>query len=80
MLHASDVESQSEEKIEPFLKIVFCKFQDAFYPFENVSINEMVIGWKGLWKYHIKTFDLCDSTTGYIYHQYPLLLWEGDIK
>ena len=53
------------------------QFQAAFYPFENVAIDEMVIGWKGRWKYkqynaakpkkyHIKTFGLCDSTTGYV--------------
>ena len=51
------------------------QFQAAFYPFENVAIDKMVIGWKGRWKYkqynagkpnkyHIKKFSLCDSTTG----------------
>ena len=50
--------------------------QNAFYPYENVSIDEMVIKYKGRWKngqynaaklskYHIKTFGLCDSATGY---------------
>jgi hypothetical protein len=45
------------------------KFQAAFYPYMNVAIDEMVIGWKGRWKYkqynsskpnkyHIKTFGL----------------------
>ena len=61
------------------------KFQAAFYPYENVSIDEMVIGWKGKWKYkqynpakpkkyHIKTFGLCDSITGYVYN---LLIYFG---
>ena len=55
------------------------KFQQAFYPFQNLSVDEMVIGWKGKWKYkqynafkpkkyHIKTFGLCDSATGYVFN------------
>lgn len=79
MLHASAVEAESKEKNEPFLNKLTQKFQAAFYPYENVSIDEMVIGWKGKWKYkqynpakpkkyHIKTFGLCDSITGYVYN------------
>lgn len=85
MLHASNVDSVSKEKIEPFLNNLLEKFQAAFYPFENMSIDEMVIGWKGRWKYkqynaskprkyHIKTFGLCDSTSGYVYN---LLVYFG---
>ena len=79
MLHASDVESVAKEKIEPFLNTLLEKFQVAFYPFIDVAIDEMVIGWKGRWKYkqynaakpkkhHIKIFGLCDSVTGYAYN------------
>ncbi|XP_033113704.1 uncharacterized protein LOC117114216 [Anneissia japonica] len=77
MLHASDIDALSKDKIEPFLNKLLEKFQEAFYPFQNLSLDEMVIGWKGRWKYkqynaskprkyHIKTFGLCDSITGYV--------------
>lgn len=79
MLHASEVGAESKEKIEPFLNSLVANFQAAFYPFENLSIDEMVIGYKGTWKskqynaskpkkYHIKTFGLCDAVTGYVYN------------
>ena len=79
MLHASEVGSEEKEKIEPFLNSLVANFQAAFYPYEDVSIDEMVIGYKGTWKskqynaakpkkYHIKTFGLCDSVTGYVYN------------
>ena len=79
MLHASETGSESKAKIEPFMNELIGKFQAAFYPFENVAIDEMVIRWKGRWKYkqynaakpkkyHIKTFGLCDSTTGYVHN------------
>lgn len=55
---------------------VLKKVQDAFYPGKNLSIDEMVVKWKGRSKYkmynpkkpekyHIKTFRVCDSVTGY---------------
>ncbi|GFR57507.1 PiggyBac transposable element-derived protein 4 [Elysia marginata] len=76
MLHCGGENSEGKEKIEPFVNSLIEKYQAAFYPFQNVSIDEMVIGWKGRWKhkqynaskpnqYHIKTFGLCDSATGY---------------
>ena len=69
--------SESEAKIEQFVNELVTEFQVAFYSFKNVAIDEMVIGWKGRWKYkqcnaakpkkyHIKTFGLCNSTTGYV--------------
>ncbi|KAI0225562.1 hypothetical protein LSAT2_023699, partial [Lamellibrachia satsuma] len=59
--------AEPKEKIEPFMNELIKEFQAAFYPFENVAIDKMVIGWKGRWKYkqfnaakpkkyHIKTF------------------------
>ena len=85
MLHASDIDAQSKDKIELFFNKLLEKFQEAFYPFQNLSLDEMVIGWKGRWKYkqynaskprkyHIKTFGLCDSITGYVYN---LLVYFG---
>lgn len=78
MLHAaSEEEEQSKkDKIEPFLNLLVKKFQDAFYLEQSLSIDEMVVKWKGRSKYkmynpskpekyHIKTFGLCDSLTGY---------------
>ncbi|KAK3786613.1 hypothetical protein RRG08_027571 [Elysia crispata] len=55
------------------------RFQAAFYPWQNLSLDETVVGWKGRFKYHpfnatkpkkfhIKMFGLCDSTTGYTYN------------
>ena len=79
MMHASDTSAVGKSKIEPFLNMLVSKFQQAFYPFQNLSVDEMVIGWKGKWKYkqynaskpkkyHIKTFGLCDSATGYVFN------------
>ena len=78
MLHVGSVgdEKATKDKIEPFLNSLLKKFQDAFYPGKNLSIDEMVVKWKGRSKYkmynpnkpekyHIKTFGVCDSVTGY---------------
>jgi hypothetical protein len=76
-LHAAGDKAESQDKIEPFLNSLMASFQDAFYPGLNLSVDEMVIGYKGRWKnkqfnatkpskYHIKTFGLCDSKTGYV--------------
>lgn len=85
MLHAADRDAQGAFKIEPFVNALIGKFQQAFYPFENICIDEMVIGHKGRFrhkqfnsakpkKYHIKTFGLCDSVTGYVQN---LLIYFG---
>lgn len=50
MLHASDGESIGKEKIEPFVNKLCKSFQNAFYPYQNVSIDEMVVKWQGRWK------------------------------
>ena len=52
-----------------FLESLMNSFQRAYYPSQNVSIDEMVIGFRGRWKnrqfntsnpskHHIKTFSL----------------------
>ncbi|GFN80036.1 PiggyBac transposable element-derived protein 4-like [Plakobranchus ocellatus] len=57
--------------------MILSNFQREFYPFEEASIDEMVLGFKGCGlfkqfnatkpkKYHIKTFGLCDAATGYV--------------
>lgn len=80
MLHCGEVdEKKSINKIEPFLNLLVENFQNAFYPYECVLIDEMVMKWKGRWhykqynpnkpsKYHIKTLGLCDTATGYAYN------------
>ena len=81
MLHAGAIcdDNSKKSKIEPFLNLLLVKFQSAFYPGKNLSLDEIVIKWKGRSKYkmynpnkpekyHIKTFGLCDSLTGYAYN------------
>ena len=87
MLHAVSIgdEQSKKEKIEPFLNMLISKFQSAFYPEKDLSLDEMVVKWKGRSKYkmynhnkpekyHIKTFGLCDSLTGYTHN---LLIYFG---
>ena len=66
MLYVLDInEKKAKEKIEPFLNVLIKHFQGAFHPFQNISVDEMVIKHKGRWrnkqydpnkpsKYHIK--------------------------
>ena len=82
MLHAAPVSAEKTQKILPFLKKLVQNFQEVFYPFRNVSIDEMVVGFKGRVKYiqynptkpskfHLKIFGLCDSSTAYVYNLLP---------
>lgn len=80
MLHvAPENDATSKGKIEPFITKLFKKYQSGFYPFQEVCIDEMVIPYRGRWKYkqynpnkpskyHIKMYGFCDSTTGYCYN------------
>ena len=76
-LQAGGVNAEKQDKIEPFLEKLCESFQRAYYPSKCLSIDEMVIGFRGRWKnkqynatkpskYHIKTFGLCDSDNGYV--------------
>lgn len=76
MLHASEPGATGKSKIEPFVNALTANFRKQYYPYEDISIDEMVVGYKGRFgsrqynpkkpaKYHIKTFGLCDSITGY---------------
>ncbi|XP_005113519.1 piggyBac transposable element-derived protein 4-like, partial [Aplysia californica] len=82
MLHCSDPDSENKHKIEPLIDAVMEASREAFYSFQNLSIDEMVVGFTGRWKfkqynpskpkkYHIKTFGLVDSTTGFVLRVFP---------
>lgn len=47
MLHASGRGAINKAKIEPFLNRYINYFQSAFYPFQDLAIDEMVIGYNG---------------------------------
>ncbi|GFO02956.1 PiggyBac transposable element-derived protein 4 [Plakobranchus ocellatus] len=77
MLHVGEPDSERKAKIEPFVNLLIDKYNNAFTPYENLSLDEMIVGWKGRWKYkqynatkphkyHIKSFGLTDSSTGYV--------------
>ncbi|BFZ17147.1 hypothetical protein BsWGS_20186 [Bradybaena similaris] len=69
--------ADDKNKIEPFAKVLVERFSAAFTPFENVAIDEMIVGYPGHWHYkqlntskptkdRIKSFGLVDCSTGYI--------------
>ncbi|CAG5114854.1 unnamed protein product, partial [Candidula unifasciata] len=74
MLHASEPNAQSQAKTEPFVKNLVAKFQSAFYPYENFLFHAKQYNAAKPHKYHIKTFGLWDSITGYVYN---LLIYFG---
>ena len=86
MLHCSEeAVAEGRSKVEDFVDRLLGKFRDAFYPYQALSLDEMVIGFQGRWaykqfnaskpkKYHIKVFGLCDSNTGYTVN---LLIYYG---
>ena len=49
-LHCAETETEHIAKIQPFLKSVLTRFQAEYYPWQNLSLDEMVIGWKGPFK------------------------------
>ena len=76
MLHCSDDnKAVKKKKVELFIEVLLRNYREAFYPFQDLSLNEMVIGWQERCKqfnaakpkkYHIKVFGLCHSTTSYV--------------
>jgi hypothetical protein len=85
MMHVGEPVTKGKAKIEPFVNSLLERFQEVYYPVKNLAVDEMVIGWKGRWahkqynaskpkKYHVKTFGLCDSETGYVVN---LLIYFG---
>lgn len=49
MLHVGEADADNKAKTEPFANLLVEKFNKAFTPFENLSIDE-IVGWKGRWK------------------------------
>ncbi|RUS72539.1 hypothetical protein EGW08_019706 [Elysia chlorotica] len=77
ILHVGESDAEGKDKIEPFINLLVTKFNAAFTPFQYVSIDEMVVGFKGRFgsrqynaskpkKHHIKSYGLVDSSTGYV--------------
>ncbi|GFN77996.1 PiggyBac transposable element-derived protein 4 [Plakobranchus ocellatus] len=77
MVHAGESQATGKAKIEPFIRSIMKRCQECFTPGQNLSIDEMIIGFKGRWKYrqfnaskphkyHVKSFGLVDSSTGYV--------------
>ena len=75
--HAGEVNATGKAKIEPFINMLCDRFTEIYCPLPEISIDEMVVGFKGSWKfkqynaskpskYHIKSFGLCDSSNGYV--------------
>ncbi|GFN80533.1 PiggyBac transposable element-derived protein 4-like [Plakobranchus ocellatus] len=91
MLHIGNPDEEGKEKMEPFINMILSNFQGEFYPFEEVSIDEMVIGFKGQWQFkqfnatkpkkcHIKTFGLRDGATGYVLNILTYFVGETSYK
>ena len=66
-------------KIRPFLSALINKFQQLYVPFQNISIDESMIGFKGRIsflqylpkkpnKWGMKAWALCDSKTAYVWN------------
>lgn len=81
MTHVGTSQSKGQEKIEPLVKMLVKRFKAAFHPHKNLSIDEMVVGWKGRFKakqynankpkkHHVKTYGLCDSSTSYLFDMF----------
>ncbi|CAG5116967.1 unnamed protein product, partial [Candidula unifasciata] len=77
MLHVGEPDADGKLKIEPFINKLLEKFQLAFTAYQEIAIDEMIVGFKGRWqykqynatkpsKYHIKSFGLVDSKTSYV--------------
>ena len=77
MLHGGEVNAIGKAKIEPFIDMLCHRYTEIYCPPPEISIDEMVVGFKGRWKfkqcntskpskYHIKSFGLCDSSNGYV--------------
>ena len=88
MLHAGEKDALGKAKIEPMINLLCNQFTEMYVPTPFVSIDEMVIGYKGRWKYkqynatkphkyHIKSFGLVDSSNGYVLN---VLIYLGSEK
>ena len=87
-LHVGEPDATGKSKVEPFMNRLIDSYNNAFTPYQEVSIDEMIIGWKGRWKYkqynaskphkyHIKSFGLVDSATGCL--EPANILWSRNV-
>jgi len=86
LLHFGEPVPNGKSKVEPFIADLCTSFQSAFLPGQNLSVDEMIIGWRRSWKfkhsemdihlnYHTKAFGLLDSASGYVIN---LFVYYGD--
>ena len=72
-------------KIKPIFEYFVSRFQKLFTPYRDISIDELMLLWKGRlsWKQYIprkrssfglKSFVLCDAKTGYVWNS---ILYSG---
>jgi hypothetical protein len=78
-LHFTSNETGNEiNKIRPAYDHLISKFRETFYPGSRVTVGESLMLWQGRlgWKqfirtkwarFDIKTFDLCECSSGYVY-------------
>ena len=80
--HGGDNDTDRMWRVRPFLDRLIPKFQQLFYPGQNIAIDEGMLLWRGQLvfkvynplkpiKYGIKSYVLCDSITGYCYAMKP---------
>ena len=61
-------------KIQPVIDTLITKFQDVYTPGEQLTINEAISPFIRVYikgkphKYGIKTFELCEAKSGYVYN------------
>lgn len=78
-LHFSHTGISRLSKIAPIISHLNNKFQEAYTPSENISIDESLLLWKGRLsfrqyiplkaaKFGVKTYELCESSTGYTWN------------
>lgn len=72
-------------KISPVISYLQQKFQEAYIPYQNLSLDESLLLWKGRLsfrqyiplkaaKFGIKSYELCDSSNGYTWN---IMLYTG---
>lgn len=75
LFHCSkEATAADKSALAPFFKMLISRYKEAFYPFEDITLDEIVIGCTGHHrckmskpiKDHIKVFGLYDSVTGYV--------------
>lgn len=76
---SNDTNGDKISKIRPVHELLTEKFKNSYRPGNKITVDESLMLWKGRlgWKefirtkrarFGIKTFDLCESRTGYLYN------------